>query len=152
MGWNRSIKRKQWSCLVVSAVLAAASLAACEVQPRMPQGPAASPSTTYPIQSGIATITPDFNELAVDHSTGPAATVPWHLIRVDHQENRIYLSASSAGCTTPEKVRLTESDSSITITVTGPSTGEPCTAQHLTLLGYVQVGSIGDRQVTGNSS
>lgn len=152
MGRNRSIKRKQWSCLVVSAVLSAASLAACAVQPGLPQGSEAPPSMSYPTQSGIATITPDYRELAVDHATGPAATVPWHLVRVDHQENRIYLSASSAGCTTPEKVRLTESDSSITITVTGPSTSEPCTAQHLTLLGYVQIGSIGDRQVTGNSS
>jgi hypothetical protein len=152
MGWNRSIERKKWSRLVVSAVLSAASLAACAEQPGLPQGPAAPPSASYPTQSGIATITLDYKELAVDHATGPAPTVPWHLIRVDHQENRIYLSASSAGCTTPEKVRLTESTSSITITVTAQAPGEPCTAQHLTLVGYVQIGSIGDRQVTGNSS
>jgi hypothetical protein len=107
---------------------------------------------SFPEQSGIATIVPDYQELPVDQTTGPTATVPWHLLRVDHQENRIYLSASSAGCSTPEKVRLTESPATIAITVTGTGGSGPCTMQSLTLVGFVHVVSIGDRQITGNSS
>ena len=99
-----------------------------------------------------AGITPNFRELPLDQTTQPAETVPWHLIRVDLKENRVYLSASSVDCTTPEKVRLTQSASEIKISVTGQHAGEPCSAQHVTLVGYVQIGSIGERQVTGNSS
>lgn len=61
----------------------------------------------------------------------------------------MYLTASSVGCSTPVKVRLSESGSQIEISVTGTLAGEPCTMQHLTLFGYVQIGSIGQRQVTG---
>lgn len=109
---------------------------------------------SFPAQPGLATIVPvpDYQELPVDKTTGPAATVPWHLIRVDRQENRIYLSASSVGCSTPEKVRLTESPATITITMTGTSTSGPCTMESRTLVGYVHVDKIGDRQITGNSS
>ena len=134
------------------AVSSTASLGGSAEEPVPSAGIAAPPSKSFPEQPGIATIIPDYQELAVDQTTGPAATVPWHLIRVDHQENRIYLSASSAGCSTPEKVRLTESTASVTITVTGTSTSGPCTMQHVTLVGYVHLGSIGGRQITGNSS
>jgi hypothetical protein len=71
---------------------------------------------------------------------------------VDRKENRVYLSAPSVDCTTPKKVQLMESASEIRISVTGTRTGEPCTAQQATLVGYVQIGSIGDRPVTGNGS
>jgi hypothetical protein len=137
---------------MVWMMLSSASLAACAEQPGPPVGIGAPPSKSFPTPSGMPTITLDYRELAVDQGTGPADTVPWHLVRVDHKQNRIYLSASSVGCTTPEKVRVSESASRITITVTGPSTKGPCTAQSLTLIGYVQIGSIGDRQVAGNSS
>lgn len=71
---------------------------------------------------------------------------------MDKQENRIYLSAASTGCLTPNRVRLTETDSSIEITVTGLNCGEPCTMQHVALLGYVQLDSIGQRQIRGNTT
>ena len=88
----------------------------------------------------------------MDQTTQPAETVPWHLIRVDLKDNRVYLSASSVDCTTPENVRLTESASEIKISVTGRRASESCTMKHVTLVVYVQIGSIGQRQVTGNSS
>jgi len=152
MGWSRSVGPIRMLYLMVAlAVFSAASLSAC-VRETVPPPGTAPPSMRFPDQSGIATIVPDYQELPVDQNTGPAATVPWHLIRVDHQENRIYLSASSAGCSTPEKVRLTESTATIAITVAGTGGSGPCTMQSQTLVGYVQVGSIGERQITGNSS
>lgn len=133
-----------------SAVLAFL-LTACGESTRLPQPAATPPATQLSPPPGISTIALDFRELPLDQTTQPAATVPWHLIRVDLKENRVYLSASSVGCSTPVKVRLSESGSQIEISVTGTRAGEPCTMQHLTLFGYVQIGSIGRRQVTGNS-
>jgi hypothetical protein len=129
-----------------------ASLAACGEQTGPPRPPAAPLATQLSPQPGISTITPNFRELPLDQTTQPAETVPWHLIRADLNENRVYISASSFDCTTPEKVRLTESASEIKISVTGERASEPCTAKQVTLVGYVQIGSIGDRQVTGNNS
>lgn len=77
--------------------------------------------------------------------------MPWQLIRVDREENRIYLSASTSGCSKPETVRVTESTSSIQLTVTGTGGSEPCSMQYVTLIGYVQLSSIGGREVTGNA-
>ena len=62
-------------------------------------------------------------------------TVPWQLVTVDRQENGVHLSASSSGCRHPRGVRVTESDSSIRITVTGTGGSEPCGMQHVTLIG-----------------
>ncbi|MCX6497837.1 MAG: hypothetical protein NTU93_03420 [Arthrobacter sp.] len=155
---DRNRVRKRVAGLVVGAILSIATLAACG-EPTVPAAPplaspplAAPPATKLPPQPGISTITPPFTELPLDRTTEPAVTLPWHLIRVDLKENRVYLSSSSEGCTTPEKVRLTESASEIKISVTGPRGGEPCTARSLTLVGYVQIGSIGERRVTGNAS
>ena len=152
MEYHRTSLGKRCAGIVVLAVLSTASLAACGEQAGPPQPPAAPPATRLSPQPGISTITPNFRELPLDQTTQPAETVPWHLIRVDLKENRVYLSASSVDCTTPEKVRLTQSASEIKISVTGQHAGEPCSAQHVTLVGYVQIGSIGERQVTGNSS
>ncbi|MFF2243725.1 hypothetical protein ACFVTM_06040 [Arthrobacter sp. NPDC058130] len=51
----------------------------------------------------------------------------------------------------PEKVRLAESFTEITITVTGSGGSGPCTARSISMVGYVQIGSIGERRVTGDS-
>jgi hypothetical protein len=151
MEHDRTSVLKRCAGFVVLAFLSTASLAACGEQPGQPQPPAAPPATQLSPQPGISTITPNFTELPVDQTTEPAETVPWHLIRVDLKENRVYLSSSSVDCTTPEKVRLTESAAEIKISVTGRRAGEPCTAQLVTLVGYVQIRSIGERQVAGNS-
>lgn len=109
-------------------VLLVAGLTGCAGQTGPPLG--SSPPSGSPVSpTGTATLAPQYNELTIDRTSGPAPTVPWQLIRVDHQENRIYLSASTTGCTAPEKVRVTESVSSIRITVTGTSGSEPCTMQ-----------------------
>lgn len=90
----------------------------------------------------METVTPQYRELEVDQSAEPFPTMPWQLVRVDRQENWVYLSASTTGCSHPRKVRVTESGTSIRITVTGTGGSEPCSMQYETLIGYVQLGSI----------
>lgn len=149
---NRNRAGIRFAGLVVAAVLSTGSMTACGEQSAPPQLPAAPPASKLAPQPGISAITPEFRELQLNRSAEPAETLPWHLIRLDLNENRVYLSASSVMCTTPEKVRLIETASEIKISVTGTRRSEPCTAQSITLVGYVQLGSIGGRQVTGDSS
>jgi hypothetical protein len=127
-----------------------AALTACAGKADPPLG-SIPPSGNSVLPTGMATITPPYNEVSIDRTTDPAPTVPWQLVRVDRQENRIYLSASTAGCSHPNTVRVTETASSIEITVTGTGGGDPCGMQYVTLMGYVQTGSIGDREITGNA-
>ena len=141
------LRRFQLGFLTSCAVMLAAALTACAgMDPPLdsspPTGKAALP---------VETITPQYSELPIDRTSGPAPAVPWQLIRVDREENRIYLSASTSGCSKPETVRVTESASSIQLTVTGTSGSEPCSMQYVTLIGYVQLSSIGGREVTGNA-
>jgi hypothetical protein len=124
-------------------------LTACAGQADPPLG--SSPPLDKPALP-IETITPQYSELTIDRRTDPAPTVPWQLIKVDPQENRIYLVASSSGCSHPNTVRVTETASSIQITVTGTGNGNPCSMQYVTLIGYVQLSSIGEREVIGNAS
>lgn len=133
----------------VSGLMVAVALTGCG-EPGPPP-PGSSPPTGIAV-SPIETVSPQYGELQVDRSTDPVPTVPWQLVRVDRQENRVYLTASSSGCSQPRGVRVTESDSSIRITVTGTGGSEPCSMQYVTLIGYVQLNSLGDRQVIGNTS
>ncbi|MCQ6272838.1 hypothetical protein M8J71_20480 [Pseudarthrobacter sp. R1] len=130
-------------------VMLVAALTSCAGQADPPLG-----STPPPGQPAlpIGTVAPQYGELPMDHIPDPASTVPWQLVRVDRQENRIYLSASSSGCSHPNTVRVTETASSIQVTVTGTGGGDPCSMQYVTLIGYVQLSSIGDREITGNAS
>jgi hypothetical protein len=142
------IHRLRPSAVTFGAAVLGAVLTACAGQADPPLG--TSPPIEKPVLP-IETITPQYAQLTIDRTTDPAPTVPWQLIKVDPQENRIYLSASSSGCSHPRKVRVTETAASIQITVTGAGGGDPCSMQYETLMGYVQLGSIGDRQVTGNA-
>lgn len=132
-------------CIVVLV----AALTACAGQAHPPLG--SSPPSEKPALP-IGTVSPQYGELPIDRRTDSVPTVPWQLIRVDRQENRIYLSASTTGCSHPNTVRVTETASSIQITVTGTGGGDPCSMQYVTLIGYVQLSSIGDREVIGNAS
>ncbi|MDQ0690842.1 hypothetical protein QF047_001802 [Arthrobacter sp. W4I7] len=38
------------------------------------------------------------------------------------------------------------------VTVTSAGSGDPCSMQCVTMIGYVQLSSIGDREVIGNAS
>jgi hypothetical protein len=132
-------------------VMLVAALTACAGQADPPLG--SSPPSEKPVlPTGMATITPQYAELPIERTTDPAPTVPWQLVSVDRQENRIYLSASSSGCSHPNTVRVTETASSILITITGTGGGDPCSMQYVTLIGYVQLSSIGDREVTGDAN
>lgn len=142
--------RTGWGILGISACsVMLAAVTACSGQPDNPLG-SSQPSSTPVLP--IETITPHYSELSIDRATNKVPTVPWQLVRVDRQENRIYLSASTTGCSHPNTVRVAESDSSIRITVTGTGGAEPCRMQYVTLIGYVQLDSLGDRQVVGNTS
>jgi hypothetical protein len=111
---------------------------------------AAPPSKTSP---NITAITPNANQLPVDRSPATGETLPWKLVRVDEEKNRIYLSADQVGCAVPSVVHLQETPSEIVIAVTGaPSAGGPCTAQKVSLVGFVQLAEpIGGRPIMGNA-
>jgi hypothetical protein len=50
-------------------------------------------------------------------------------------------------------VHLQETPTEIVIGVTGPSSGSPCTAQKVTLVGYVQLnGPVDGRRIVGNTA
>ena len=74
-------------------------------------------------------------------------------MRIDNEKNRIHLSAGSVGCLVPHVVHLQETPTEIVIGVTGPSSGSPCTAQKVTLVGYVQLnGPVDGRRIVGNTA
>lgn len=113
---------------------------------------AGPPSKTNP---SITAITPNANQLPVDSSPATGETVPWKLVKVDEEKNRIYLSAGQVGCAVPSVVHLQETPSEIVIAVSGApsSTGGPCTAQKVSLVGYVQLsGPVAGRRIVGNTA
>jgi hypothetical protein len=133
--------------LAMVAMLSACSFANQNVRPS-PEAPSvtsiqpAAPSST------------GYQELPTTTSTSAQGkALPWKLIKVDHSDNRIYLSAAQVGCSIPKNVRLVETDSTITLTVIGSDSNgaTPCTQQNRTMIGYVTPHSaIGARTVTGN--
>jgi hypothetical protein len=133
-----------------SALMLAAALTACAGQAGPPLG--SEPPPGKPVTLPVETITPQYSELTIDRTSGPAPTVPWQLMKVDRHENRIHLSASTSGCSHPKTVRVTETPSTVQVTVTGTGDTEPCSMQYITLIGYIQLDLIGDRQVIGNAS
>jgi hypothetical protein len=116
--------------------------------------PAAPPAKTSP---SIHAITPLSNRLPTDSSPATGEVVPWTLVRIDNEKNRIYLSAGSVGCLVPSVVHLQETPTEIDIAVTGApssaSSGSPCTAQKVTLVGYVRLdSSVDGRRIVGNTA
>lgn len=111
------------------------------------------PAKTSP---SIRVITPPANRLPTDSSPATGETVPWSLVRVDNEKNRIYLSAGQVGCAMPSVVHLQETPTEIIIAVTGPPSSapsdNPCTAQKVSLVGYVQLNEpVGGRRIVGNT-
>jgi len=102
--------------------------------------PAISPKVSNPRPSVSAI--PDPTGVALPIVAGSAksgASLPWSLIRVDRADNRIYLSVTGPGnlCTTPTGVQVDETAQTVTIRAVGRSTDGPCTAQKITMIGYV---------------
>jgi hypothetical protein len=78
-------------------------------------------------------------------------------MRIDAETNRIYLSVGQVSCSVPAVVHLQETPTEIVIAVTGaPSLAlfdSPCTAQKVTLVGFVQLsGPIDDRRIVGDAA
>lgn len=78
-------------------------------------------------------------------------------MRIDNEANRIYLSAGQVSCAVPSVVHLQETATEIIIAVTGAQSsapfGSPCTAQKVSLVGYVQLnGPVGGRRIVGNTA
>lgn len=142
-------QRRRWlsSLLAIAGVVL---LAGCSVSV-----PRSAPSTDQspPVASGAVPSTS-----AIPSNPFPTTTlapkgavyVPWILGKVDSQANRIYLSSSSAStdCKTPWRALVTETSTSITISVVAKSGQEPCTAEKKTLVGWVQLkGAIAARDI-----
>jgi hypothetical protein len=72
---------------------------------------------------------------------------------LDNEKNRIYLSAGQVSCAVPAVVHLEETPTEIILAVTGLLSGEQCTAQKMSLIGYVQLnGPVGGRRIVGNTA
>ena len=150
-----TITRRAATMLV--AVVALLGLMSCSAGGPQPGGshPASvtPPAKTSP---SIHAITPLANRLPTDSSAATGETVPWTLVRVDDEKNRIYLSAGQVSCAAPSVVHLQETPTEIIIAVAGlPSSApsdSPCTAQKVSLVGYVQLnGPVGGRRIVGNT-
>lgn len=113
--------------------------------------PASSPAASKPRPSVSAIPAPSGSPLPiVAGSAKSRPSLPWSLIGVDRADNRIYLSATGPGylCATPVGVQVEGTTQTVTIRVVGRSTHGPCTAQKLTMFGYVVTKTpIGTRQI-----
>jgi hypothetical protein len=143
--------RRQTATVIMVSTMAFLTLSGCAVTTETLPTSGLSPASQEP-RPGFSTTTvpaPLGDALTVDTSSSNAApTLPWSLVRVDRSNNRIYLSSTSVMCTVPTKVHLSESSASITISVIGDSSAAPCTAQNLTMIGYVVTQTpIGDRTI-----
>jgi hypothetical protein len=129
-----------------------AMLSACSSANPNPRVSPEAPSVTS-IQP-TAPSSAGYRELPTTTSTpAQGEALPWKLIKVDRSSNRIYLSAAQVGCSIPQRVRLVETDSTISLTVIGSddSGATPCTQQNMAMIGYVTPHSaIGARNITGN--
>lgn len=120
-----------------------------------PPGESQPASVTPPAKTrpSIHAITPFSNLLPTDSSPASGETIPWTLVRIDNEKNRIYLSAGQVSCTVPSVVHLQETPTAIILAVTGPPSGSPCTARKVALVGYVQLnGPVGGRRIVGNTA
>lgn len=76
--------------------------------------------------------------------------IPWHLSRIDSQQNRVYLSTGKSGCSYPIGATVEKTSKSITITVAGKSASGPCTSEEYISLTYVQLNEpIENREILG---
>lgn len=149
---NTTITQRAASMLVAAvAILGLMSCSAGEQQP----GGSKPASVTPPGKTSpsIHAITPLANRLPIDSSAATGETVPWALVRIDNEKNRIYLSAGQVSCAVPSVVHLRETPTEIILAVIGPPSGSPCTAQKMSLVGYVQLNDpIGGRRIVGNTA
>lgn len=125
------------ACVAISLVLAGCTGGQHQSAPTSPDG---SPSSTAPPTGQLP-----LDESA--HPTGPY--VPWHLIRVDRTNDRIYFSAHSDDtCVRPSRAHIQQGPHDVVLTIEGTRGKEPCTAQAVTFVGYVPVTPpLGDKTV-----
>lgn len=138
--------------LVAAVVLL--GLMSCSAGEQQPAG--SQPASVTPpgkTSPSIHAITPFANRLSTDSSAATGETVPWTLVRIDNEKNRIYLSAGQVSCAVPSVLHLQETPTEIILAVTGQPSGSPCTAQKVSLVGYVQLNDpIGGRRIVGNTA
>jgi hypothetical protein len=74
----------------------------------------------------------------IDGRVGNLIQLPWQVSHIDRGTNRVYLSITGRGCSQPEGVAVAETAGTITIAAYGSMPGTaPCTAQAVTLVGYI---------------
>lgn len=128
------VRERATSSTVVAVVALVLALAGCGSS----QSPSATPAPTWP--SG------DPFPLVAAPVDGPRLS--WDLVRVDPEQDRVYLTVSKQGCTIPQEVEFSETATTVTLAVVGVELSEPCTADARALTGYVQLPTaLGDRQV-----
>lgn len=77
-----------------------------------------------------------------------STSLPWHLQHIDDAHNQIYLSSDKKQCSVPYAATVEETTTSIKITVHGSKNQKPCTADMVTIVGYVQLTSpVGGRSI-----
>lgn len=155
----KATRRAASTLVAMAALLGPMSCSAGEPppggsQPAFATPPAAPPARTSP---SLHATTPHSNRLPTDSSPATGETVPWTLVRIDNETNRIYLSTGQVSCAVPSVVHLQETPTEIVIAVTGApslaSFASPCTAQKVSLVGYVQLsGPVGDRRIVGDTA
>lgn len=150
------VRNSRLSTLLGAAAVVLGLLAACSGGSSASPAPSSSQPTAGVTQGpGAGQITPTYNELVIDTSaSNDGPTLPWSLVKVDRDLNRVYLTASNSDCVFPTKVRVEETTTSITLTVVGVGVGgkTPCTAQAVTMFGYVTpVSPLGDRTIQGQT-
>jgi len=74
----------------------------------------------------------------MDGQVGDLIQLPWQGSHIDRRTNRVYLSITGRGCSWPKGVAVAETAGTITIAAYGSMPGTaPCTAQAVTLVGYI---------------
>jgi hypothetical protein len=127
-------QRRRWLGGAV-ALAGVVLLAGCTLFPLRSQPTPAPPPPTIP--SGPLSSPAHAGEFpTLAHAPKDATYLPWDLIEEDTQSDRIYIGSANAGCKTPWRAVVTETSTRITISVVARG-GEPCTAQSLTVAGWV---------------
>lgn len=98
------------------------------------------PHDSSPGIQGSPSSTPGNEALPTTVHTG-STSLPWRIQRIDDAHNRIYLSSDKKQCSVPYASTVEETTTSITITVHGSKNQEPCPADMVTMVGYVQLTS-----------
>lgn len=117
---------------VIHIVFVGASMSACTTAERP------LPHKSSPDIHGSPSSSPGTEALPTIVHAG-SMSLPWHIQHSDDTHNRISLSSHKEQCSVPYAATVEETTTPITITVHGSKNLERCTADMVTIVGYVQL-------------